>query len=308
VGVSRPTDRLRKPVGSPPTVEAIAGAQFDLITFAQLRACGLAESTITRRVARGALHRRHRGVYSLGAAPLSVEAQSLAAVLGAGVGSLLCRGSAAQWQAVRSTRPPLIAVLSPRIRTLDGVKVHRYRHLDPRDVTTHRCIPVTTIHRTLVDLADELSPHELANVIHEAAFLGRFVEAAVRDCAARLNGRQHLAVLEQAIALYNTGSAGTKSRAELALALQAVGARVNVHVQDIEVDLHWPDLRLVVEIDGVQHGRPTTSREDKLKERILALAGYEVLRFPDTTPPETIAAAVSARRPTPSSSCASRPA
>jgi hypothetical protein len=308
VGVSRLTFHSGKSAGSPPSLEAIAAGQYDLITTDQLRACGISDSVIAKRVARGALHRRYRGVYSIGAAPLSVEAQWLAAVLGAGPGSLLCRGSAAQLQAVRSTRPPLIAVFSPRVRALDGVKVHRYRHLDPRDVTTHKGIPVTTIHRTLVDLADELTAHELANVIHEAAFRGRFVEAAVRDCAARLNGRHNLDVLEHAISLYTTGSAGTKSRAELALALKAVGARVNVHIEDIEVDFHCPDLRLIVEIDGVQHGRPTTSREDKLKERILRLAGYEVLRFPDTTPPETIVAAISARRPMPSSSCASRPA
>ncbi|WP_028064895.1 DUF559 domain-containing protein [Solirubrobacter soli] len=292
-------------------MEVIAAAQKDLITTAQLRACGLSDSAIAKRVARGVLHRRFRCVYSLGPAHLSLEAQWLAAVLGAGPGSVLCRCSASQLHGVRSHRPPLIAVFSPRVRTLPGVKVHRYRSLDPRDVTTERGIPVTTLHRTIVDLADELTPPELANVIHEAAHLGRWVETAVRDCAARLNGRQNLEVLEQAIALYNDGSAGAKSRAELALALRAADLpafRQNVHVEDIEVDFHFPSLKLVLEIDGAGHGRPSTRREDKLKERILTTAGYEVLRFPDTTPSETIVAAVSARRPTPSSSCASRAA
>jgi very-short-patch-repair endonuclease len=191
------------------------------------------------------------------------------------------------------------------------VVVHTVRSLDPRDVTTHRGIPVTTIHRTIVDLADVLMPFELATVIHEAAHLGRWVEPAVRDCMARLNGRQSFETLETAIALYTSGSAGTKSRAELALALKAADLpefHHNVHVEDIEVDFHFPDLDLVLEIDGPGHGRPTTRREDKLKERILGQAGYAVLRFPETTPPETIVAAVNARRPTPSRSCASRPA
>jgi very-short-patch-repair endonuclease len=292
-------------------IEAVAAAQHDLITTEQLRACGLTDSAISKRVARGALHRRFRGVYSLGPASLSLDARWLAAVLAAGPGSVLCRGSAAQLHAVSRFRPLLIAVFSPRVRILDGVKIHRYRCLDPRDVTTERGIPVTTVHRTIVDLADELSPHELANVIHEAAFLGRWVEAAVRDCAARLTGRQNFDVLEQAIALYKSGSAGTKSRAELALVLKAADLpefHHNVHVEDIEVDFHFPELRLVLEIDGSGHGRPSTRREDKLKERVLTTAGYEVLRFPDTTPPDTIVAAVSARRPRPSSSCASRAA
>jgi very-short-patch-repair endonuclease len=196
-------------------------------------------------------------------------------------------------------------------RRIEGVRVHTVRSLDPRDVTTHKGIPVTTVHRTIVDLADERSPHELANVIHEAAFLGRFVEAAIRDSMARANGRHNFDVLEEAIALYKHGSAGAKSRAELALILEASGLpefHNNVHVEDIEVDFHWPELDLVVEIDGPGHGRPTTRREDKLKQRILEAAGYEVLRFKDTDPPERIVAAVSARRPRPSSSCASRSA
>jgi hypothetical protein len=282
--------------------------QKDLITWVQLRACGLSSSAISHRVKVGTLHRRHRRVYSLGPAPLSREAQWLAAVLAAGPGSALGRGSLAELHGVGRTRSPLIDVVSTRKRRIDGVRVNTVRHLDQRDLTTYKGIPVTTIHRMFVDLADELTPHELANVIHEAAFLGRWVEPAVRDCMARLNGRHHFDVLEQAIALYNTGSAGTKSRAELRLALQAAGALVNVDVEGIEVDFHWPDLRLVVEIDGVQHGRPTTRREDQLKERILRLAGYEVLRFPDTTPAGAIVAAVSARRPRPSSSSASRAA
>src|SRR5690349_24461535 len=99
----------------------------------------------------------------------------------------------------------------------------------------------------LSDLAGVLRPFELANVIHEAAFLGRWVEPAVRDCVARLNGRQNLETLETAIALYTSGSAGTKSRAELALALRAADLpefHHNAHVEDIEVDFHFPDLDL----------------------------------------------------------------
>ena len=311
LGVTHSTFLTGKSAGSPPTMGAVAAAQKDLITTEQLRACGLTDSAITKRVARGALHRRFRGVYSLGPAALSRDAQWLAATLAAGPGSVLSHDSVAELHGVSRFRPPLIAVFSPRVRRLDGVKIHRYRRLDARDVTTERGIRATTIHRMFVDLADIHSPHEVANVIHEAAYLGRWVEPAVRDCMARLDGRHNFEVLEQAIELHNTGSAGAKSRAELALILEASGLpefHNNVHVEDIEVDFYWPGLRLVVEIDGPGHGRPTTRREDKLKQRLLQAAGYEVLRFSDTVPPEEIVAAVSARRPRPSSSCASRPA
>jgi hypothetical protein len=42
---------------------AIAATQKDLITTVQLLACGLTASAIAHRLGRGALHRRHRGVY-----------------------------------------------------------------------------------------------------------------------------------------------------------------------------------------------------------------------------------------------------
>ena len=87
---------------------------MDLVTAAQLAAPGWTTSTITKRVARGALYRRHRGVYSLGPAPLSREAGWLAAVLAAGPGSALSHGSAGELHAVSRIRPPLIAVVSLR--------------------------------------------------------------------------------------------------------------------------------------------------------------------------------------------------
>jgi hypothetical protein len=295
---------------APPTVETIAAHQWDLITTEQLLATGLSASAITKRVARGALVRRHRGVYSLGPAPLSREARWLAAVLGAGEGSALSHDSAAELHVVSPRSARLIAVVSPLRRRLEGVRVHTVRSLDRRDITTVRGIPVTTVHRTVVDLADEKSAHEVANVIHEAAHKGRFVEAAVRDSMRRANGRHNLDVVDRAIALYKDGSAGTKSRGEVAFLLRLSGfpePLVNTHVERIEVDFHWPDLKLVLEIDGGGHGRPSTRREDALKERILRAAGYEVLRFGDEDDPERIVAAISARRPTPSSSSSSPP-
>jgi very-short-patch-repair endonuclease len=57
---------------------------------------------------------------------------------------------------------------------------------------------------------------------------------------------------------------------------------VNVHAQagdrSIEVDFHWPELRLCVDTDGHGHTRPRTRREDDIRDRALGAAGYEILR------------------------------
>jgi hypothetical protein len=164
------------------------------------------------------------------------------------------------------------------------VRVHTSRTLDPRDVTTRKGIPVTTVARMFVDLTDTLTPHQLANVMHEADYRKRFSLANTREAMARANGRQKLWVLETALALDASGSAGTKSPHEDAFLtlLQFAGIpepRVNMHVLGEEVDCQWPDRRLVVEIDGSGHGRARSERDDARRDKALREAGWKVLRF-----------------------------
>ena len=52
------------------------------------------------------------------------------------------------------------------------MRVHHCRHLDPRDVTVRNGIPVTTVARTIVDLAEIETVERLTNVMYEAAYLG----------------------------------------------------------------------------------------------------------------------------------------
>jgi hypothetical protein len=222
------------------------------------------------------LHRQHRGVYAVGPPKLSPEGRLLAAVLAGGPGAALSHRSAGKLHDISRFHPPRIAIVTIHQRRPEGVEVHRVRVLDPRDVTTHKGIPVTTVHRTLVDLADVLTPHQLANVIHEAAYRGRFVEPAVRDSMARVSGRHRLHLLERAIGLYHAGSAGTKSAGEDAfLTLGYPEPRVNAGLHGYEVDFHWPEHRLVVEIDGGGHD----PRHDGGRDAVLHANGYSVLRL-----------------------------
>jgi predicted transcriptional regulator of viral defense system len=281
------TVAIRESIAAPPVdqaIAALAARQHGLAKTRQLLACGLDHSAIHRRVKAGRLHRRSPGVYAIGHPALSREGEWLAAVFGAGEGAALSHLSAAELWQLRRRRSSLIAVVAPARRRLAGVRVHTYRSLHPRDVTTHRGIPVTTIPRLLVDLTDVLIAHELANVIHEAAFRGRFSLAATQDAIARANGRHNLPVLERAIAMHEAGSAGLKSRNErtfLALLEDLPEPLVNTPLHGFEVDFHWPALKLAVEVDGPGHARPRTQRDDANRDRTLTAAGYTTLRFTD---------------------------
>jgi hypothetical protein len=270
-----------------------------LLRHADLLAAGLTRQAISARVRRGALTRRHRGVYSLAPGPLSRDAEFLAAVLAGGERAALARlASAELWRAWRYRAP--LAILVPSRRTVPGVEVHRCANLDPRDVTVHRGIPVTTVARTLVDLTDVLLAEELTNVIHEAAFRRRISLPDVRAARARANGRRHLDRLDEAIELWLAGSAGLKSRLEKAFFTLVTAAGLpkpipNIHVCGAEVDAYWPDLRLAVEIDGPNHMRPPTLVADGSRDRLLAEAGVAVLRFTEfeiERRPDAVAAAV----------------
>jgi hypothetical protein len=145
---------------------------------------------------------------------------------------------------------------------------------------------VTTVPRTLVDLSDVLTPHQLANVIHEAAFRNLFDEGAVHAAIDRANGRHNLHVLARALALNRAGSAGTRSELEdrfLALTSKSglPEPLVNTHIEELEVDFHWPQLSLVVEVDGPGHTRPRSQREDRERDASLRAAGHTIVRIVD---------------------------
>jgi hypothetical protein len=269
----------------PRHLAALAARQHGLLTVAQILATGLGHSAISKRVARGTLHRVGPGVYALGHDALSREGRWLAGVMAAGDGALLSHLSAGQLCEVSRFAAPLIEVVSTqRRRPRPGFRFHRARSLHPRDVSSHRGIRVTSMHRLLVDLSAVLTPHQEANVIHEAAYRGRFVESATRDAMGRAFGRHDLGVLDRAIALHHAGSAGTRSGAEdafLRLVADFAEPLVNMGFEGFERDFHWPESRLVVEIDGPAHGRPRDRLEDARRDATLRELGYTVLRFTD---------------------------
>ena len=262
-------------------ISAIASRQHGVITVAQLLAAGLSHDAIERRVKSGRLHRLSRGVYAVGYAALPYEGRAVAATLacgpGAGLGLL---HAASAFQVSRFRRPHLIDVVVPKQRRGHaGLRVHHRANLLRRDITTVDRIPVTRPARMYVDLNDALTPYQLANVMHRGAYRGLFDATAIRDVIER---SRRAKTVERALELYESGSAGTKSGAEDAfLRLVSVEPLVNTQLIGEEPDFYWPDRRLVVEVDGPHHGRPTTRADDARKEAKLRAAGFTVVRFRD---------------------------
>ena len=284
----------------PPPVEAqiaaLARAQHGVVGLRQLLALGLSRSAVAYRLRSGRLHRVMPGVLAVGHDLLTSKGRFMAAVLSCGEGSLLSHRSAACHRALLGGSFALVDVSCPRQRRARaGLRVHRTRTLAPRDVTVHDGIPVTSVARTLLDLADVAPRRLVERAIHQAEILRVFDLRAVDDVLARANGRRGAAVLRAALA---QEPAFTRSELEEALLALVASAglprpRMNTLVEGHEVDAYWPEHRLAVELDSRRYHHTTRNFEsDRQRDVILLKAGVRTARITDkrlSTAPQAVA-------------------
>jgi hypothetical protein len=166
-------------------IARIAGSQHGVVTRAELLDSGVSAAGIQRRVRRGLLLPVYPGVYRVGHRAPSTEASYLAAVRACGKGALLSGRAAGHLLGLLKGRPPPPEVTTPTERRVKGLLTRRSRDLDPGDATVWRGIPVTTVPRTLVDLAAVLGPYDLARACHEAGVLHRTTPAQVEAVLVR---------------------------------------------------------------------------------------------------------------------------
>jgi hypothetical protein len=266
-----------------------AAAQHGVIRTEQI---GRDSAAIRRAVLAGALHPKYRGVYAVGHPRLSREGEWLAAVYAAGEGSALASFSGGQYWQISRFREPAILVATPRRRRpQDGFEIVPAR-LRKGEWLVRDAIPVCTVPRILFDMSRALLPEQLANVIFEAEFHKRWDPRAIR----RTNP-----TLRKAIALHESGSAGTRSGLEDRFLKLIRGAGlpepvINTKHLGFELDFRWPGLN--VEIDGQQHDRARNRRDDRIQDAVLREHGFVVLRFreADLDRPETVLRRLAATR------------
>jgi hypothetical protein len=140
----------------------------------QLRAAGLGEGAIRWRVRVGLLHRLYRGVFAVGHVRLTWRGRLWAAVWACGgpdVAAASHRSAAAVWDLL-ATPSGAIDVTTARHRApAAGIRIHRARSMPDFNLDADDGLPVTTVARTLIDLADVLDARRLERVCHRAEHL-----------------------------------------------------------------------------------------------------------------------------------------
>lgn len=260
----------------------IAGARHGLVTRADLLGARVTDRQITRRLASGSLLREHRGVYRVGHRAPSTEARYLAAVLAAGDGALLCGRAAAHLLGLVKGEAPPPEVIARTQRRIEGVTTHRCRFLNARDATTARGIPTTTVPRTLVDLAVELSADALARACHEAGVRYGTAPAAVEAVLAQRPNNPGAKKLRRVIHgdVHVTLS---KLEARFLDLLRNAGLPLPITNRPAggrRVDCRWPEQRLTVELDGYRfHNSRHSWEQDRRREREARARGDDFGRY-----------------------------
>jgi very-short-patch-repair endonuclease len=265
-----------------PTLGRLAAHQHGVVSLPQLRDLGLSDKAIHGRLRSGRLHRLYRGVYAVGHTALTPRGRELAAVLACGDGATLSHESAGHaWGLLR--RANAIHVTCKRSRPPGpGIVVHRLG-LAERDRVTRDGVPVTTVARTLVDLADVLPQDKLADAVHEAEVQRRFDLSEIDAAQARAPNRRGRHKLNRVLATWRPEPFTRAKSERLFLAIckrhDLPRPRVNTWIGEQEVDFYWPDHKLVVEVDGGEtHNTRRAFLEDRRRDRRLAVMGIQVMR------------------------------
>jgi very-short-patch-repair endonuclease len=259
----------------------VAAAQRTLIHLSQLRALGITRGAYNHRIAAGSLHRVLPSVLSLVHPVLEPWAAETAALLYVGDDAVLSHESAAAVWGL-AARPSFVAItqIGRTAAHQEGLRLHRVKALDIRDVVIHKGFPVTAPARTLIDCATNSNIDRLLN---EARVHELVTDAGLTAAMARCPGRTGVAPLRRLLSDgYERGYSRSGAERRLRRLVKASGLdppTYNTGVLTFEVDAVWPRQRVVVEVDGYRfHGHRAAFERDRKRDQTLVGAGYLVVR------------------------------
>jgi very-short-patch-repair endonuclease len=188
-------------------------------------------------------------------------------------------------------------------RTRRAIRLHRCRLGDDERVVRDG-IPVTTVSRTLFDLAERSPRHQLEGAWEEASRLGllRVPEVArifeLHPGRRRARKRIKPFLLAEQRHVEDTASPLEDRFAAFVVAHRLPPPQTNVLVDGDEVDALWPAARLIVELDSWEfHAHRAAFEKDRDRDADHLLAGYRTIRVTHrrlSEEPERLAAQIRA--------------
>jgi very-short-patch-repair endonuclease len=244
----------------------------------------------------------HRRVYAVGHEALTWESWCLAAVA-ANAPCVASHWSAGWvWGLLRS-QPSGKFHVSATIRRHAKKDFHvHFARFAAEDTTERERIPVTSLARTVLDLA-ALDPGRTEKDLKRCGDLNLLDLREFEALLARAAGHKGHSTLAEAVRLYRPDLSVTRSGLErrfreLVRAAGLPEPAMNYVVGGYELDCWWEDARLAVELDTYgTHGSRLSFEEDRRRQRELGLLGIRLERVTDrqlASEPEEVLRAVEA--------------
>ncbi len=264
----------------------LARAQHGVLTRRDLLGLGFSSEAIKHRVGTGRLHPIARGVYAVGRRDLPREGHWMAAVLVSGPDAVLSHRSAAALWGIgdyeRRGRIDISLQRSGEVRR-PRIRARSRPALPASDTTKHNGIPVTTVVRTMIDIATELPENRLERAVNEADKHDLVDPDALRLALDPHSGEPGVRPLRKLLDKHTFRLSDEELERLFRPLATAAGLPVDltkVWVDDFEVDFFWPDLGLVVETDGWRYHRtPAAQTRDARRFQVHTASGLTPLRF-----------------------------
>jgi Transcriptional regulator, AbiEi antitoxin/Protein of unknown function (DUF559) len=259
----------------------LAGRQRGYITRRQLLDLGLGPDAVAYRVRTGRLIPVHAGVYAVGHAPVSSPDRAYAAVLACGPAAILSHGTAASLWGVDKRWQTPFEVTVPSVRRRPGIRIHRAK-LYRRDIRRHDGIRVTSPARTVLDIAPRLTDRALTRAVNDLRIARHLRATDLQDLINRCPTHHGVPRLR---ALVDPHRGPTRS--ELEDAFQDLTERyglppalINARVAGYEVDVLFPEEKVIVELDGYEfHGTRQAFEGDRERDATTLQAGFATVRL-----------------------------
>jgi very-short-patch-repair endonuclease len=176
-----------------------------------------------------------------------------------------------------------VSIVSTSRLRRPGIRVHRRPALGSDDIATHDDIPVTGVVRTLLDLASVLDRPGVERAVNEADRLDLLDPEELRAALAPRSGQPGVARLRMLLDRRTFRMSDSELERRFMPIVDSLGLtrpETQLYLNGFRVDFYWPDLRLVIESDGLRYHRtPAQQARDRVRDQAHTAAGMVPLRF-----------------------------
>lgn len=274
-------------------IARLVARRYGVFTRAEVLRLGASRRIIDRRLASGRWERMSSGVYRLAGVPTSWRQSLFAECLSWGEGTFASHRAAAALRELPGFAPGIIELIVPRgrKRQKSDAVIHAFVELPAVDRSVVASIPVTTVARTLIDVAAVASAEAVEEALDDALRRGLVSLSRLHWRLRELggSGRPGSAVVRKLIDARSAGEVPqsvfeTRVLRELRRAglppptlqheIRDAGGLVAV------VDFAYPEQKLAIEADGYRwHSGRIKWQSDIARRNRLTALGWRLMHI-----------------------------